>query len=242
MRTLRLKSPTGTSKSHKVNSTHTQLRKSGPTITQKPIKPRTALSTSYTRAAPPRSAWVDCNSKLRKEQKREAFDEITINFTHTSPLTEQNIYARSKTMNATITSISSTKSPVLITHKENVSPLTPSNVIEMFDNIKFTPINSDAVKSGVGGNPDMDNLANWPTPVSIDTMKVNLSTLRPRRLASASDTTDVVEDTNTTRMTVQFQVDPKIPGNAILTNKTLKLKMKMLIGQRMLSMPPLVMV
>ncbi|XP_050324525.1 protein abnormal spindle [Bactrocera neohumeralis] len=224
VRTLRLKSPTGTSKSHKANSTHTQLRKSVPTIIQKPVKPQTAPSTSHTRAPAPRSAWVDSNSKLRKEQKREAFDEITINFTHTSPLTEQNIYARSKTMNATITSISSTKSPVLITHKENVSPLTPNNVIEMFDNIQFTPINSDAVKSGVGRDPDMDNLANWPTPVNIDTVKINLSTLRPRRLTSVSDTTDVVEDSNTTRMTVEFHVDPNTPGNAILTNKTFEVK------------------
>lgn len=224
VRTLRLKSPTGTSKSHKTNSTHTQLRKSVSTITQKPIKPQPPPPTSHTRSPPPRSALIDSNCQLRKEQKREVFDEITINFTHTSPLSEQNIYARGKTMNATITSISSTKSPVLITHKENVSPLTPGNVIEMFDNIQFTPINSDAVTSGFGKNSDMDNLANWPTPVSKDTVNINLSTFRPRRLASVSDTTDVFEDTNSTQMMVELHVDPNTPRNAILTNKTFEVK------------------
>uniref|UniRef100_A0A0A1XKX4 Protein abnormal spindle n=1 Tax=Zeugodacus cucurbitae TaxID=28588 RepID=A0A0A1XKX4_ZEUCU len=224
VRTLRLKSPTGTSKSHKASSTHTQSRKSASAISQKPTKSQPAPSTSHGRAPPPRSAWVDSKCQLRKEQQREAFDEITINFSHTSPLSEQNIYARSKTMNATITSISSTKSPVLITHKENVSPLTPSNVIEMFDNIQFTPINSDAVKGSAGGNPDLDNLANWPTPVSIDTVKVNLSTLRPRRLAPVSDHTDAVDDINTTQMTVEFHMDPNTPGNTVLTNKTFEVK------------------
>ncbi|CAD6994511.1 unnamed protein product [Ceratitis capitata] len=232
VRTLRLKSPTGPGKTHKSNTAQTQPRRPVPTTVQKAAtktvqksnKSAAAPFTARVRAPPPRSVWADSNCHLREEQKREVFDEITINFTHTSPLSERNIYTHSKAVNATITSASTTKSPILITHKENVSPLTPNNVMEMIDNIQFTPINADAAKNAAGAQRDLENLANWPTPVSVDTVKVNLSTLRPRRLTSANETTDVVEDTNTTQMTVEFHVDQKTPGNTIVTNKTFEVK------------------
>ncbi|XP_054747407.1 protein abnormal spindle [Anastrepha obliqua] len=224
VRTLRLKSPKGATKSQKSSSSQTQLRKSVQTTTQRASKPPPAPSAARIRAPPPRSVWADSNCYLREEQQREVLDEITINFTHTSPLSERNIYARNKSVNATMATVSSTKSPVLVTHKENVSPMTPNNVIEMFDNIQFTPINSRVGQSDVGAQHDLDNLANWPTPVGLDTLQVNLSTLQPRRLASANESTDKTEDTNSTQMSVELHMYQKTPGSATVTNKTFDIK------------------
>ncbi|XP_036347869.1 protein abnormal spindle-like, partial [Rhagoletis pomonella] len=224
VRTLRLKSPKGATKSHKSSSAQTQSRKPPTTTTQRAGKPPSAPSTTQVRAPPPRSVWADTKCNLREEQKREVFDEITINFTHTSPLSERNIYARNKAVNTAMPTVSSNKSPVLLTHKENVSPMTPSNVIKMFDKIQFTPINSGDVKSGIAGHHDLDNLASWPTPVSVDSVKVNLSTMRPRRLTSANESADFLENTNTTHMTVEFHMDQKSPGSAVITNKTFEVR------------------
>ncbi|XP_067618034.1 protein abnormal spindle [Eurosta solidaginis] len=229
VRTLRLKSPTNSAKPNRSAVSQTLARKQIQSSTPRSAKPTPSTNTARVHAPPPRSVWAESKGRLREEQKREFFDEITININHTSPLSERNIFTRHKPMKNQISPSTKNKSPVLITHKENLSPLTPNNVIEMFDNIQFTPVNSGAVvkNSAVGiTNTDLDNLASWPTPVSVDTIKVNLSTFRPRRINAANESTVAAYDAmNSTQMTVEFHtMEQKTPGSAVITNKTFDIK------------------
>ncbi|KAH8307681.1 hypothetical protein KR044_008972, partial [Drosophila immigrans] len=100
------------------------------------------------------------------------------------PLSERNVY-RAVSGTQDITEFTSHISPQGRNLKENVSPTTPGSVINLIDNMQFTPI----VEMVHGGKPLPDNLVDWPTPtLSLSgTAPHSTNALNPRRLPSGPD-------------------------------------------------------
>ncbi|XP_055906627.1 protein abnormal spindle [Eupeodes corollae] len=77
-------------------------------------------------------------------------------------------------------------------HKENVSPLTPGNVLDLIDKMQFTPATNTKVK--LEPITDLDYHSSLPTPVNRNAPSVdeNLARqLRPRRLAAETSEDEV---------------------------------------------------
>lgn len=73
--------------------------------------------------------------------------------------------------------------PYTHVHKENVSPLTPGNVLDLIDKMQFTP--ATATKPIQNSGNEIEYLSSLPTPINRNASKDDESRpLRPRRLAS----------------------------------------------------------
>lgn len=126
---------------------------------------------------------------------------------HTSPLTERNVYAISKATNLS----PNVKEMANENSKENVSPLAITNVLDLIDELKFTPANATLSKT-------KDSLFLLPTPVTI-TPETPIDTareLKPRCLSN-----ELLDETNSNE---DIHNDSK-GRTIIVTNKTFDVKL-----------------
>ncbi|KAH8294193.1 hypothetical protein KR054_009304, partial [Drosophila jambulina] len=95
-----------------------------------------------------------------------------------APLTEKNIYSQEPVY----------VSPQPRSLKENLSPMTPGNLLDVIDNLRFTPLTENRGRNLSSIMPD--NLAAWPTPdLRGGKSKPVANDMRPRRI-----TPDDLED------------------------------------------------
>ncbi|KAI8044616.1 protein abnormal spindle [Drosophila gunungcola] len=156
-KTLQLKSPTGSAKTMKSMLTAASQQK-------KRLSTAGAAPSAYTKqswrvSAPARSA--------PRPNPAQA------------PLAEKNVYKQEE-------------EPVYISPqprslKENLSPMTPGNLLDVIDNLRFTPLTDIRGKGSAFILPD--NLAAWPTPTLGGNAKLSANEMRPRRI-----TDDDLED------------------------------------------------
>ncbi|KAH8271407.1 hypothetical protein KR018_009100, partial [Drosophila ironensis] len=92
-----------------------------------------------------------------------------------NPLTEKNVYIPLGPEDPTYVS------PQPRGFKENLSPTTPGNLLNMIDNLQFTPLTE--TRSVAHAEIMPDNLAAWPTPTLEEAPKIGVSGMRPRRLS-----------------------------------------------------------
>ncbi|XP_016981913.2 protein abnormal spindle [Drosophila rhopaloa] len=104
-----------------------------------------------------------------------------------APLAEKNVYKQPKEEPVYI-------SPQPRSLKENLSPMTPGNLLDVIDNLRFTPLNDTRAMGSAAILPD--NLAAWPTPTLAGNAKLSATEMRPRRI-----TTDDLEDQPATNKT-----------------------------------------
>ncbi|XP_016939817.4 protein abnormal spindle [Drosophila suzukii] len=104
-----------------------------------------------------------------------------------APLAERNVYKPPKEEPVYI-------SPQPRSLKENLSPMTPGNLLDVIDNLRFTPSTETRGKGSAGILPD--NLAAWPTPTLGGNKKQSATDMRPRRI-----TPDDLEDQPATNKT-----------------------------------------
>lgn len=139
---------------------------------------------------------------------------------HTSPLTERNIYAgKEEPLNTNLSPhVMQMESENL---KENVSPLALSNVLNMIDELKFTPATVTLSKPN---QSRLDGLASLPTPMGPNAISITVTPevpsdhvreLKPRCLSielldEAHSNEDIHNDTKGTTM--------------VITNKTFDVK------------------
>ncbi|XP_017020547.1 protein abnormal spindle [Drosophila kikkawai] len=100
-----------------------------------------------------------------------------------APLTEKNVYKQEPVY----------ISPQPRSLKENLSPMTPGNLLDVIDNLRFTPLTETRGKDPATIMPD--NLAAWPTP-DLRGGKSMPSDMKPRRI-----TPDDLEDQAPTNKT-----------------------------------------
>ncbi|KAM7347117.1 microtubule assembly factor abnormal spindle [Cochliomyia hominivorax] len=140
---------------------------------------------------------------------------------HTSPLMERNVYANKEETSATNLSphVMEMESENL---KENVSPLALSNVLNMIDELKFTPATVTLSKPN---HSRIDSLASLPTPMGPNAISITVTPemtsehvreLKPRCLSielldEANSNEDIHNDTKGTTM--------------VITNKTFDVKL-----------------
>lgn len=133
--------------------------------------------------------------------------------THAAPLSERNVYATAPQSKHAVAEGKCFVSPNPRNCKENVSPITPSNMFNMIDKMQFTPMGG-ATHDGAGASCAMpDNLASWPTPnleTNPNQTHVITSELRPRRLNCVAGE-DHMQSLNTT-------------GGQVIANKTFDVK------------------
>ncbi|KAH8346672.1 hypothetical protein KR084_007858, partial [Drosophila pseudotakahashii] len=103
------------------------------------------------------------------------------------PLAEKNVYKPPKEEPVYI-------SPQPRSLKENLSPMTPGNLLDVIDNLRFTPLTETRGKGSASILPD--NLAAWPTPTLGGNSKPSANDMRPRRI-----TPDDLEDQPATNKT-----------------------------------------
>ncbi|XP_017058499.1 protein abnormal spindle [Drosophila ficusphila] len=103
------------------------------------------------------------------------------------PLAEKNVYKAPQEEPVYI-------SPQPRTLKENLSPLTPGNLLDVIDNLRFTPLTESRGKGLSAILPD--NLAAWPTPTIKGNATQGVNEMRPRRI-----TADDLEDQPITNKT-----------------------------------------
>lgn len=163
-KTLQLKSPTGSSKSHK-------------TVTAASAAAHQKRRQSCSSAAPSTSATTS------RQQFRHSVLPSRPAATRVAPLGERNVYsAAAKThKHAAAEEKTCHVSPQPRNCKENVSPSTPSsNVFNLIDKMQFTPMGEAGASIAMP-----DNLAAWPTPTlgtSANHTHILTNELRPRRL------------------------------------------------------------
>lgn len=140
------------------------------------------------------SIFVNNTKKVQQQQQqqqntRDNTQDIKTNIpNHTSPLMERNVYANVKEE-----IIATNLSPHVLTEnenlKENVSPLALTNVLNLIDELKFTPA---AVTQSKPNQARMDSLALLPTPRGADAISIiitpeaasdNVRELKPRCLS-----------------------------------------------------------
>ncbi|XP_017104939.2 protein abnormal spindle [Drosophila bipectinata] len=151
-KTLQLKSPTGAAKSMK-------------SVAAAAVQQKKRLSSA---AATSKQGWRSSSTSSRPSRASIAPHPVP------APLMEKNVYNPPAEEPAFI-------SPQPRSLKENLSPMTPGNLLNVIDNLKFTPLTETR-----GVAPDAirpDNLAAWPTPNLKDGTKLNVSEMRPRRLS-----------------------------------------------------------
>ncbi|XP_043653051.1 protein abnormal spindle [Drosophila teissieri] len=104
-----------------------------------------------------------------------------------APLVEKNVYKPPQEEPVYI-------SPQPRSLKENLSPMTPGNLLDVIDNLRFTPLTETRGKGQATILPD--NLAAWPTPTLKGNVKPCANDMRPRRI-----TPDDLEDQPATNKT-----------------------------------------
>ncbi|EDX14269.1 GD21126 [Drosophila simulans] len=104
-----------------------------------------------------------------------------------APLVEKNVYKTPKEEPVYI-------SPQPRSLKENLSPMTPGNLLDVIDNLRFTPLTETRGKEQATILPD--NLAAWPTPTLKGNVRQCANDMRPRRI-----TPDDLEDQPATNKT-----------------------------------------
>ncbi|KAH8382432.1 hypothetical protein KR009_003505, partial [Drosophila setifemur] len=172
-KTLQLKSPTGSGKSKK-------------TLSSAAVQQNKRLSSAT--AAPSKQTWR-CNAASARPARNTAPVQ--------APLTERNVYKAPPT-----------EEPVYISPqprslKENLSPMTPANLLNVIDNLKFTPLTETRGLASAFIMPD--NLAAWPTPNLKDAAKLSVNEMRPRRL-----TPDELEDQPVSNKTFDVKLSETI--------------------------------
>ncbi|KAH8251854.1 hypothetical protein KR038_009802, partial [Drosophila bunnanda] len=166
-KTLQLKSPTGGAKKSIISSVVQQKKR---------------LSTAVAATAAPSSkpTWrpsVASRPAARPPTRAPA--------PAPAPLTEKNIYKQESVY----------ISPQPRSLKENLSPMTPGNLLDVIDNLRFTPLTETRGKDTATIMPD--NLAAWPTPdLRSGKSKPITNDMRPRRI-----TPDDLEDQTPTNKT-----------------------------------------
>lgn len=169
-KTLQLKSPTGASKSMK-------------SVAAAAVQQKKRMSSAAAGAvAPSKQAWR--SSAVSSRPTRSSIAPTVL-----APLLEKNVYNPPAEEPVYI-------SPQPRSLKENLSPMTPGNLLNVIDNLKFTPITETR-----GVAPDAirpDNLAAWPTPNLKDGNKLIVGDMRPRRLSPDDLEDQVVTVSNKT--------------------------------------------
>ncbi|KAH8417141.1 hypothetical protein KR222_004381, partial [Zaprionus bogoriensis] len=164
-KTLQLKSPTGSSKSHK-NSLATAAQQ------------RRRLSTAA--AANGSSAATTAKQVLRNSlPSRPAHAAAT----QAPPLSERNVYRAAAQKSQDAGEAKCFISPQPRNCKENVSPITPNNIFNVIDNLQFTPLGGASHEAGASAMSN--NLAALPTPTlggNANQTHIIANELRPRRL------------------------------------------------------------
>ncbi|XP_055848549.1 protein abnormal spindle [Episyrphus balteatus] len=154
---LRLKSPT-----HSKPNTQSQQRRNRQSLNYKAQK-------------------TDRMSPVAKKHQQQHSQKKQI-----SPLVERNIpqivFEDMKTVPPSQTQVRSSSN----NHKENVSPLTPGNVLDLIDKMQFTPATETKLKLGQGN--ELEYLSSLPTPINRNASNVDENfqsrQLRPRRLVA----------------------------------------------------------
>lgn len=144
-------------------------------------------------------------NQLRVQDSPKQSSSKTTLHNHTSPLMERNVYANNKTANLS-PHVTEMESEHL---KENVSPMGVTNVLELIDELKFTPAAATLPKP-------KDNLHLLPTPVTVtpETPVDAVRELKPRCLSN-----ELLDETNE-----DIYNDTK--GRTItITNKTFDVKL-----------------
>ncbi|XP_037940963.1 protein abnormal spindle [Teleopsis dalmanni] len=195
-KTLRLKSPTGINKQKKSLTASSQQQKRS-TSTREVLRPK----------------WLNTIPQSSVQAQR-----IKSTKNNTSPLIEHNNYIKDVCVNNI--------SPVIVgsdTYKENISPLTPGNVMNLIDDIKFTPIITQTLSNS---NIKSYNLALLPTPVNRGSSEnIECSNIRPRRLS-----TDLVDDDEVFKIKIPdikidlLPTEEKQPSVSLINNKTFNVK------------------
>ncbi|XP_017085502.2 protein abnormal spindle [Drosophila eugracilis] len=108
-----------------------------------------------------------------------------------APLVEKNVYKPPQKESVYI-------SPQPRSLKENLSPMTPGNLLDVIDNLRFTPLTETRGKGLSVILPD--NLAAWPTPTLPGNIKASTNDMRPRRI-----TPDELEDQPATNKTFDIK-------------------------------------
>ncbi|XP_075154837.1 microtubule assembly factor abnormal spindle [Haematobia irritans] len=252
VKTLRLKSPTSASNKHSSRLTQqqqqAQRKKLSTTIENSSSKCQGVAGSRKNETKAPSQATsqsqklgnhknISTSNKLAPipvTRDYAATSTMKINIqTHTSPLTERNIYA-----NETDHVVVANLSPHILVEneqlKENVSPLALSNVLDMIDDLKFTPATITLSKAP---HSRMESLANLPTPMAA--VPTPMSSL-PTPIASVTsvitpDQTDNVRELKPRCLTIELYEEEQTTSiedlhndtkgvSVVITNKTFDVK------------------
>ncbi|XP_013115134.2 protein abnormal spindle [Stomoxys calcitrans] len=256
VKTLRLKSPTSAANKHSSRLTQQQLQQQAQkkrlaaTAFEQNNKSQggvvVAVANKASETKPPLPSQLASQSKASNHNKKttSAVNKLAAPMptlrdnastmkaymqTHTSPLTERNIYANE---NDHVVVVAANLSPHILVEnqqlKENVSPLALSNVLDMIDELKFTPA---TVTLSRAPQSRLENLALLPTP-----MAALATPIASLPLAVTPDQTDNVRELKPRCLTTELYAEEEQAASnedihndtkgvsIVITNKTFEVK------------------